>query len=115
MLRIAAGEELTLTQQDVGIRVGEVRLRGRSLPGFCHPPDVCSAFARLMMQRVRVDAGIKAEISLHYDPMIAKLVTHGSDREQAAQTMLRAWIVLRSGNPSNIPFGFGAAPAVSGG
>ena len=54
-----------------------------------------------------MDTGIceGGEVSLHYDPMIAKLVTHGPDREQAAATMLRALDRFEiRGIQSNIPF-----------
>ena len=111
MLRIAAGEELTLTQQDIGIRGWALESRVYAedpyrgfLPssGRVHrfrPPDDAKG--------VRVDTGIceGGEVSLHYDPMIAKLVTHGPDREQAAQTMLRALDRFEiRGIQSNIPF-----------
>ena len=41
---------------------------------------------------VRVDDGCAegGEISVHYDPMIAKLITHGRDREHARQLMIAA-------------------------
>ena len=111
MLRIAAGEELTLTQQDVGIR-------GWALESRVYAEDPYRGFlpssGRVLRFRppddakgVRVDTGIceGGEVSLHYDPMIAKLVTHGSDREQAAQTMLRALDRFEiRGIQSNIPF-----------
>tara|TARA_A100001037_G_scaffold202292_1_gene180813 strand:- start:1204 stop:3192 length:1989 start_codon:yes stop_codon:yes gene_type:complete len=111
MLRIASGEELTLTQQDIGIRGWALESRVYAedpyrgfLPssGRVHrfrPPDDAKG--------VRVDTGIceGGEVSLHYDPMIAKLVTHGPDREQAAQTMLRALDRFEiRGIQSNIPF-----------
>jgi len=111
MLRIAAGEELTLTQQDVGIR-------GWALESRVYAEDPYRGFlpssGRVLRFRppddakgVRVDTGIceGGEVSLHYDPMIAKLVTHGSDREQAATTMLRALDRFEiRGIQSNIPF-----------
>ncbi|MEC9079632.1 MAG: acetyl/propionyl/methylcrotonyl-CoA carboxylase subunit alpha [Pseudomonadota bacterium] len=111
MLRIAAGEELTLTQQDIGIRGWALESRVYAedpyrgfLPssGRVHrfrPPDDAKG--------VRVDTGIceGGEVSLHYDPMIAKLVTHGPDREEAAQTMSRVLDRFEiRGIQSNIPF-----------
>ena len=111
MLRIAAGEELTLAQQEVGIRGWALESRVYAedpYRGFLpssgrvqrfRPPDDAKG--------VRVDTGIceGGEVSLHYDPMIAKLVTHGSDREQAAQAMLRALDRFEiRGIQSNIPF-----------
>ena len=111
MLRVAAGEKLTLTQQDVGIR-------GWALESRVYAEDPYRGFlpssGRVQRFRppddtkgVRVDTGIceGGEVSLHYDPMIAKLVTHGSDRDLAAQTMLRALDRFEiRGIQSNIPF-----------
>ncbi|SVD17009.1 uncharacterized protein METZ01_LOCUS369863, partial [marine metagenome] len=111
MLRIAAGEPLTLTQQDIGISGWALESRvyaedpyrgflpssGRILR-FCPADDVLG---------VRVDTGIceGGQVSLHYDPMVAKLVTHGPDRESAAKTMLRALDRFEiRGIQSNIPF-----------
>ena len=41
---------------------------------------------------VRVDSGVQegSEISIHYDPLISKLVTHGHDRQSAVDTMCRS-------------------------
>ena len=41
---------------------------------------------------LRVDSGVESgsEISIHYDPMLAKVITHGSDREEALQRMKRS-------------------------
>ena len=41
---------------------------------------------------VRIDSGIRegSEISIYYDPLISKLITHGKDRQQALDTMVRA-------------------------
>ena len=111
MLRIAAGEKLTISQQDVGISGWALESRVYAedpYRGFLpssgrvlrfRPPDDA--------QSVRVDTGIceGGEVSLHYDPMIAKLVTHGPDRKQAAATMLRALDRFEiRGIQSNTPF-----------
>jgi len=73
---IAAGQPLSVRQEDV-------HLRGHSLECRINAEDVSS---------VRVDSGVVAgsEISPLYDPMIAKLVVHGVDREHARRRMLRA-------------------------
>ena len=111
MLRVAAGETLTLKQENVGIngwamesRVyaedpfrGFVPSSGRVLR-FCPPAE---------SETVRVDTGVTegAEVSLHYDPMVAKLVTHGPDRTSAATAMARALDQFQiKGIQSNIPF-----------
>jgi propionyl-CoA carboxylase alpha chain len=67
------------------------------------PPDeaACNVAADIAMGvapgsagagTVRVDDGVAegGEISVHYDPMIAKLITHGRDREHARQLMIAA-------------------------
>jgi acetyl-CoA/propionyl-CoA carboxylase biotin carboxyl carrier protein len=92
---IAAGEPLSLRQEDV-------RLRGHAIECRINAEDVASGFlpapGRITHYRepggpgVRVDSGVVAgsEISGLYDPMIAKLIVHGVDREHARMRMLRA-------------------------
>jgi acetyl-CoA/propionyl-CoA carboxylase biotin carboxyl carrier protein len=92
---IAAGEPLTLRQEDV-------RLHGHSIECRINAEDVARGFlpapGRVTHYRepagpgVRVDSGVVegSEISPLYDPMIAKLVVHDVDREHARRRMLRA-------------------------
>ncbi len=92
---IASGESLSLRQEDV-------RLSGHAIECRINAEDVSNAFlpAPGMISRyrepagpgVRVDSGVVAgsEVSPLYDPLIAKLVVHGSDREHARRRMLRA-------------------------
>jgi acetyl-CoA/propionyl-CoA carboxylase biotin carboxyl carrier protein len=92
---IAVGEPLSLRQE-------EVRLNGHAIECRINAEDVAQAFrpapGRITGYRepagpgVRVDSGVVAgtEISPLYDPMIAKLVVHGVDREHARRRMLRA-------------------------
>jgi propionyl-CoA carboxylase alpha chain len=89
MIRVAAGEKLTIAQKDVKLQGWAVEARVYAedparnfLPSIGRltryiPPDA--------MQGVRVDTGVYegGEISMYYDPMIAKLVGFGKDREEA--------------------------------
>jgi len=95
MIRIAAGEKLTLKQKDV-------RLDGWALETRIYAEDPLRGFlpsiGRLVRYRppqgedVRVDTGVfeGAEISMFYDPMIAKLITHGKTRTAAIERMSEA-------------------------
>jgi propionyl-CoA carboxylase alpha chain len=112
MIRIAAGEELPLTQE-------QVRLSGWAIECRINAEDPFRGFlpstGRLVRflppepieNMVRVDTGVSEgdEISVHYDSMIAKLVTHGSSRAQAIARMHAALdaFVIR-GISSNIAF-----------
>jgi len=93
MLRIAAGEELPFTQSDVPMNGWAIESRiyaENPARGFV------PAIGRLIHYRqppqsgsVRVDSGVNegSEISIHYDPMVAKLICHGSDRDAAIALM----------------------------
>ena len=92
---IAAGEPLSIRQEDV-------RLRGHALECRINAEDVTNGFlpapGRITFYReptgpgVRVDSGVAtgSEISALYDPMVAKLIVHDVDREHARRRMLRA-------------------------
>jgi len=96
MIRVAAGEKLQLTQADV-------RLDGWAVESRIYAEDPLRSFlpsiGRLVgydvpdeTDGVRVDTGVEegSEISRFYDPMIAKLVTYGADRAEAAAKMAGA-------------------------
>ena len=106
-VRIAAGEPLSLRQEDV-------RLRGHAIECRINAEDVASGFlpapGRLTTYRepggpgVRVDSGVVegTEITGLYDPMIAKLIVHGVDREHARMRMLRALDEFEIGGPPTL-------------
>jgi propionyl-CoA carboxylase alpha chain len=112
MIRIAAGEKLPMTQADVRLDgwAMECRINAEDafrgfLPStgrlvkYAPPPEVAGA--------VRVDTGVYegGEISMFYDSMIAKLIVHGSTRDQAIARMrdaLNAFVIR--GVACNIPF-----------
>jgi acetyl-CoA/propionyl-CoA carboxylase, biotin carboxylase, biotin carboxyl carrier protein len=92
---VAAGEELSLRQEDVRLtgHAIECRINAEDVGnGFLPAPGTITAYQEPGGPGVRIDSGVVAgsEISTLYDPMIAKLVVHDVDREQARRRMLRA-------------------------
>ncbi len=115
MIRSAAGEKLRMTQ-------AEVKLRGWAVESRVYAEDPTRGFlpstGRLVKYRppaegtkhgvtVRNDTGVYegGEISIHYDPMIAKLVTHAPDRLTAIDAQANALdSFVIDGIRHNIPF-----------
>ena len=92
-LRVAAGEKLPLTQKDIQC-VGhafEVRLYAED-PAHDFLPQVGTLSCFLHPHNARVDTGVEEDdaVSIHYDPMIAKLIVHGDSREDAVAAMQEA-------------------------
>ena len=95
MIRVAAGEKLPLAQKDV-------TLSGWAMEARVYAEDPFRNFlpstGRLVKytppqgEGVRVDSGVYegGEVSMFYDPMIAKLITYGDDRSQSITRMVDA-------------------------
>jgi propionyl-CoA carboxylase alpha chain len=104
MIRVAAGEKLSITQDDV-------KIDGWAIENRVYAEDPYRGFlpstGRLVRYRtpvpawegdergvdgVRVDAGVEegGEVSIFYDPMIAKLITWGPTRDEAADLQVAA-------------------------
>jgi acetyl-CoA/propionyl-CoA carboxylase, biotin carboxylase, biotin carboxyl carrier protein len=94
-VRIAEGEPLSVSQEQVELRghAIECRINAEDVAaGFLPAPAPVTAYREPSGPGVRVDSGVDAghEVSGAYDPMIAKLIVHGVDREHARRRMLRA-------------------------
>ncbi|MDR2637183.1 MAG: acetyl-CoA carboxylase biotin carboxylase subunit [Zoogloeaceae bacterium] len=111
MIRVAAGEKLSLTQEDVKIDGWAIECRINAedpFRGFLPSTGrLTKFFTPEASHYVRVDTGVYdgGEISMYYDSMIAKLIVHGSTRDEALGRMRDALnsFVIR-GISSNIPF-----------
>ena len=115
MIRVAAGEKLSITQNDIGIN-------GWAIENRLYAEDPYRGFlpsiGRLTRYRppeeeatvnhaVRNDTGVfeGGEISMYYDPMIAKLCTWGPTRAEAIETMRTALDSFEvEGIGHNLPF-----------
>jgi propionyl-CoA carboxylase alpha chain len=121
MIRVAAGEKLGFTQADIPRRGWAMECRINAEDPFRNflpstgrlvkylPPTQTMEAAMPMPEGggVRVDTGVYegGEIPMYYDSMIAKLIVHGLDRDDAIRKMREALnaFVIR-GVSSNIPF-----------
>jgi acetyl-CoA carboxylase, biotin carboxylase subunit len=94
-LRVASGEKLAFKQADI-------RINGHAIECRITSEDAANNFMPSTGQirmlslpggpSVRWDGGIQegSEVSLYYDPMLAKLIVHGTDRGSAIERMIRA-------------------------
>lgn len=111
MIRIAAGEKLSFTQKDIQRNGWAIECRINAEDPY---RQFLPSTGRLVKYQpppssdgVRVDTGVYegGEIPMFYDSMIAKLITHGDNRDEAIskmQTALNQFVI--HGIDSNIPF-----------
>ena len=119
-IRIAAGQPLVLTQEDLSPQGHAIEARIYAedpTQGFVPSPgkivavnipqDVSHNFSAGAQLGIRVDSGFEAGdvVSGHYDPMIAKVIATGSDRAEAIQRLQAALLASRVvGVASNLSF-----------
>lgn len=109
-VRIAAGEKLSFRQEDI-------RAEGASLECRINAEDPDNGFLPSIGRitgwtvpggpGIRLDSGVGAgsEVSVYYDPLVAKLIAWGSDRKEAIHRMLRALSEFHvEGIRTSIPF-----------
>lgn len=98
MIRVAAGLPLTVTQDDIKINGWAIEARVyaedplKFLPSTGRLSTYIEPTKNSLTPGMRIDTGIVegSQISIYYDPMIAKLVTHGKDRADALTQMRHA-------------------------
>lgn len=109
-IEIAAGEHLTLQQKDITQRGWAIECRIYAedpARDFFPSPGKIQVLRTPGGSGIRDDSGVYEgwEVPLFYDPMISKLCTHGSTRQEAIQRMLRALQEYTvEGIITNIPF-----------
>jgi len=94
-IRAAAGEPLSVGQDDVELRGHAIECRINAEDAsrnFVPAPGAIGRYREPAGPGVRVDSGVGegGEVSPMYDPMVAKLIVWDADREQATRRMLRA-------------------------
>jgi acetyl-CoA/propionyl-CoA carboxylase biotin carboxyl carrier protein len=112
-IRIAAGEELSVTQDGVRLDGHAIECRVNAedaAKNFAPAPGTIASYREPSGPGVRVDSGVEAgsEITPLYDPMIAKLIVWDVDRASATRRMIRALREFElDGVRSLIPFHIG--------
>src|SRR5690606_25805398 len=110
-IRAARGEVLPIKEEDLTIKGHALDLRVYAedplndlLPIIGH----LSVYQLPQGKGVRVDNGIEQgmDVPIYYDPMLAKLITYGKDRDEAIQIMLKAIEDYKvEGISTTLPFG----------
>jgi propionyl-CoA carboxylase alpha chain len=110
-INIAAGMPLNLRQEDLRMQGHAIELRiyaedpaDNFMPGI----GTLETYTLPSGPGIRVDNGYREgqEIPIYYDPMLAKLIVHGNNREQAISRMIAAIENYKiEGIPSTLPFG----------
>lgn len=110
-IKIARGEVLEIKQEDLKIQGHALELRvyaENPLEDFLPSVGLLERYRPPFGEGIRVDDGFEEgmEVPIYYDPMLAKLVTFGKDRNQAIQRMIEAIDEYEiKGIETTLPFG----------
>jgi acetyl-CoA carboxylase biotin carboxylase subunit len=107
-IRVARGERLAFTQKDIGCRghAFECRINAENPDTFAPSPGLITGWELPGGYGVRVDSHARAgyTVSPHYDSLIAKLIVHGNDRQDALARLRLALDEMQvSGIATNLP------------
>jgi len=94
-LLVAAGESIGFTQDDIELRGHAIECRVNAenpAKSFLPAPGTIGAYREPSGPGVRVDSGAEPHMTIPqaYDPLVAKLITYGANRDEARRRMLRA-------------------------
>ena len=94
-IRIACGEPLPSAQADIGAQGWAIEARvNAENPADNYRPETgtITRYREPEHERVRIDSGVRqgSVITPHYDPMLAKVIAQGANREQARAALLQA-------------------------
>jgi acetyl-CoA/propionyl-CoA carboxylase biotin carboxyl carrier protein len=109
-LRVAAGEALPFTQDDIQLRGHAIELRINAenvAMGFVPSPGLVTGWQIPSGPGIRIDAGVEEgwEIPRTYDSLIAKLIGYGATRDEARRKLVRALDELVvEGVPTTVDF-----------
>lgn len=110
-IRIARGEKLPFTQEDLTLQNHAVELRIYAedpLNDFLPSVGNLEVYQLPQGEGIRVDNGIEEgmDVPIYYDPMLAKLITYGKTREEAIELMIEAIDQYKvKGIETTLPFG----------
>lgn len=110
-IRVARGEVLPITQDDLQIKGHALELRVYAedpLNDFLPSVGNLETYILPTGEGVRVDNGFEQgmDVPIYYDPMLSKLITYGKDRNEAIQIMLKAIQEYKvEGVSTTLPFG----------
>lgn len=110
-IKVARGEALEMKQEDLRINGHALELRVYAedpLNDFLPSVGKLEVYKLPQGEGIRVDNGFEEgmEVPIYYDPMLSKLITHGKDREEAMQLMIKAIDDYHiAGVETTLPFG----------